>query len=176
MKVMHLMYRRGSITETEKRNLELQCIPDTFSFLGDNKFLLERQGKGSEAQWKINSVLNSFINQLEGNVGAFPPTDFLFQFPVNDRYPDPPEIFIAMPYGPDWFEPVKTAIETAIRSAHYAPQIGNDIAKPGFVMNQVWTQIRRAAAIISDGRVANAIPRGRTIGGIRAGSRERRAW
>ncbi len=148
MKVLHALFRRGSISEAEQKRLDLKCDPDTLAFLIGSGFVLKAKEAG--APWTLNPVLNAFITELEGNFDQFPPRDFLFQFPMLERYPDPAEIFIAMPYGPVWFEKVKGAIERASRAAGYTPTIGNNIQATGFIMDQVWLAMRRAAAVVAD--------------------------
>ena len=122
----------------------LFCSEDTPE---DAKPYLNRTGT------KLPKSLRSFVLAVDTQLRGVPQDDFMFGFPLSDRprkAGQPRTSFVAMPYGPSWYESVKETIVQSAGNRGFSCIISDDLAKPGSIITQVWEGIRRSEALIAD--------------------------
>ena len=152
--LLHFLYRNGPVEPEAVRALELRCAGDT---LGHLQEFIERDAAG---RLSLNPIIFKLLGELEGNLGTFPPQNWLFQFPLADRYDaQRPMLFVAMPFGPEWSASVQQAVERAAAACGFRAVRGDATLSAGTIMNQVWDGIRHADAVIADvtGRNPNVL-------------------
>jgi len=151
--VLHFLYRNGPIGPEMIQALELRCTPDTISYLEDRAFVI----RDRDGLMNLHAIVRRLCDDLEGNLGTFPPRDWLFQFPLAERH-GTRELFLAMPFSKE-FDVVRTVMEHAAASEGFAAKRGDEEQQAGIIMNQVWDYIRHADAIVADvtGRNPNVL-------------------
>lgn len=123
---LHYLYQKGEEDWTilSKR---LWCGPDSAP-----TFNMYVESEGSRV--KLSAQLMRFLKAVEDQFANLPKPDFVFSFPFSQamRKPGQPRpCFVAMPYGPTWFESVKRTIVQAASAAGFQAEVSIDLATPG---------------------------------------------
>jgi hypothetical protein len=124
----------------------LWCGPDSEP---DIEALVENTGDGA----RLCQHLIRFIKAVEGQMANLPRPDFVFGFPLSQlprRQGEPRPAFVAMPYGPTWFQLVRDVIVNAASAANFKVEVSLDLATPGPVTDQIWQGIRRSDVVAAD--------------------------
>ena len=142
---LHALYQYG---ETPANDLlsSLWCGPDSGPDLAD---LAENHG----GRLRLNPYLVKFIKATEGQMANMPRPDFVLGFPLSQpprRQGEPRPAFVAMPYGPPWFQTVRDLIVSAASVSGFVAEISKDLGTPGLITDQIWHGIRRAEVIVAD--------------------------
>jgi hypothetical protein len=128
------------------------CIPDSPSELK-----MYAQTNGSDF-W-LSDELIRFLNAVEDQLANLPKPDFVFSYQLKDSPREPGRLrpcFVAMPYGPDWFEPVKQTIISAAGKlsptgkTNFKVEVSKDLAQPGPITDQIWNGIRQSDVVVAD--------------------------
>ena len=102
---------------------------------------------------QLPDALRTFVLEVDKQLRDFPKADFMFGYPLDQRPRQPGErrpCFVAMPYGPEWFEPVQRTILDAGASNNFECVVSLNMATAGQVTEQIWRQLRRAEAVVAD--------------------------
>ena len=124
----------------------LWCGPDSEPDLDD---LAEKQGD----RLRLNPYLIKFIKATEGQMANMPRPDFVFGFPLRQpprRQGEPRPAFVAMPYGPAWFQSVRDLIVSTASASGFVAEVSKDLGTPGLITDQIWHGIRRAEVVVAD--------------------------
>jgi hypothetical protein len=144
--ISHL-YFNGRIADARTRAV-LHCHQDTVEPLEGSGVVNIVNG-----DWTLAPGVLGFLKLAEASLRSFPPRDWIFRAPLRDPLAQPlekPWCFLAMPYGPPWFAEVRDAIRRTAGAAGYDFDIAADVSRPGDIVHQVWTSIRRAEVTIAD--------------------------
>jgi len=102
---------------------------------------------------EVPPQLRNFVRAVDSQMAGLPSESFMFGYPLHDppRQPGEPRLgFVAMPYGPDWFDRVKASI-LAVGSKHgFDCKVSKDMGDAGRVPDQIWHQLRQAEAVVAD--------------------------
>lgn len=142
---LHALYQYG---ETNANDLlsRLWCGPDSEPDLND---LAEKR----RDKLRLDPYLIKFIKATENQMASLPRPDFVFGYPLSQppRKPgEPRPAFVAMPYGPTWFQSVCDLIVTTAGGCGFAAEVSKDLETPGLITDQIWYGIRRADVVIAD--------------------------
>jgi hypothetical protein len=138
-------------TDLHQRKI-IWCEPDTPS---DLQMFTQNFG----AEFWLSDELIRFLNAVEDQLANLPKPDFVFSFPLKlpPRQPgEPRPCFVSMPYGPDWFEPVKQTIISAagklsaVGKTNFNVEVSKDLAQPGTITDQIWYGIRSSDVVVAD--------------------------
>jgi hypothetical protein len=142
---LHALYQYGD-TEVADLLSQLWCGPDSKPDLDD---LAERRGD----RLLLNPYLVKFIKATESQMANLPGPDFVFGYPLSQpprQQGEPRPAFVAMPYGPDWFQSVCDVIVTSASAGGFTAEVSKDLETPGLITNQIWHGIRRADVVVAD--------------------------
>jgi len=142
---LHALYQYGSI-ETTSLLSQLWCGPDSGPDLDD--LTEQREGK-----LQLNPYLVKFIKATEKQMANLPRPDFVFGYPLSQppRKKDASRpAFVAMPYGPDWFQTICDVIVSTSLACGFVAEVSKDLETPGQITDQIWQGIRRADVIVAD--------------------------
>ncbi len=142
----HLYFHPRIADNTTKR--VLHCYHDTVQPLHDNQVVTIRND-----EWSLTPGVIGFLKMAESSIAGFPPKHWIFGAPLRDPLARPsPKLrcFVAMPYGPRWFQRVRDSIMQVAVVQKYDFDIAKDIAKPGGIMLQVWNSLRSAQVVVAD--------------------------
>jgi hypothetical protein len=144
--IIHYLYHHRRITDDETKRM-LACYADTTDPL-KNSQILEISG----TDWTMSQGIIDFIRMAEDNLRAFPPRDWVFNYPLNlpPTPGTPRDCFVIMPYGKNWSKSVYDSIAKAARTARYTCNMAKDIASTGGIMQQIWESLRKADAVVAD--------------------------
>jgi hypothetical protein len=120
---------------------------------GDSPPDLEKYTIADGANVWLSDELIRFLNAVEDQLANLPKPDFVFSFPLKQPPREPGEprpCFVAMPYGPAWFEPVKQVVISAAGRTNFKAEVSKDLAKPGTITDQIWSGIRRSDVVVAD--------------------------
>jgi hypothetical protein len=148
---IHALYQHG-VTPHRDLLAGLWCGPDSEPDLDD---LTDKRG----TNYALNPFVIRFIKATEQQLSALPRPDFVFGFPLSQpprRQGEPRPAFVAMPYGPDWFQPVSEAIDRSAKAKGFIAEVSKNLSKPGLITHQIWHGIRRAEVIVADITGSNA--------------------
>jgi hypothetical protein len=142
---LHFLYQSG---ETKSKDLlsRLWCGPDSEPDIWD---LTDVQGD----TYRLSPHLIRFIKAVEGQLANIPRPDFIFSFPLSQpprRQGEPRPAFVAMPYGPIWFQSVRDVIVESATASGFAAEVSKDLARPGPIPDQIWHGIRRSDVVVAD--------------------------
>ena len=142
---LHLLYQSGH-TKWDDLLTGLWCGPDSKP---DIDALVEQTSDGAQ----LCQHLIRFIKAVEGQLANTPRPDYVFGFPLSQppRSPGQPRpAFVAMPYGPEWFQSVRDVVVKAASAAKFTAEVSKDLATPGTVTDQIWQGIRRSDVVVAD--------------------------
>jgi hypothetical protein len=142
---IHALYQNG---ETDYFDLldPLWCGPDSRPDLDD---LAEKSGN----KLRLNPYLIKFIKATENQMANLPRPDFVFGYPLSQLPRKQGELrpaFVAMPYGPAWFQPVRDLIVSTGLACGFEAEVSKDLQRPGLITDQIWRGIRRADVVVAD--------------------------
>ncbi len=142
---IHALYQNG---ETESLDLldPLWCGPDSEPDLDD---LAEKSGN----KLRLNPHLIKIIKATEKQMANLPRPDFVFGYPLSQlprKQGEPRPAFVAMPYGPAWFQPVCDLIVSTGLACGFVAEVSKDLQRPGLITDQIWHGIRRADVVVAD--------------------------
>ena len=142
---LHALYQFGEIP-ARKLFDSLWCGPDSEPDLED---LAERLGD----KVRLGRHLIKFIKAAESQMAGMPRPDYIFGFPLSQRPRRKGErrpAFLAMPYGPPWFQTVRDTVVGIGTIAGFDVEVSLDLDAPGSIPNQIWSGIRRAEVVVAD--------------------------
>jgi hypothetical protein len=142
---LHALYQYGA-TEVDVLLSRLWCGPDSAPDLDD---LAEKCGD----KWELNPHLIKFIKATEKQMARLPGPDFIFGYPLSQPQRKQGErrpAFLAMPYGPGWFQSVCDVIVSTAVEWGFAAEVSKDLETPGQITDQIWHGIRRADVVVAD--------------------------
>jgi hypothetical protein len=142
---LHALYQYG---ETDSATLlsRLWCGPDSEPDLDD---IAEKRGN----KLRLSPSLVKFIKATENQMANLPRPDFVFGYPLSQpprKQGEPRPAFVAMPYGPDWFQSVCDLIVSTASACEFAAEVSKDLETPGLITDQIWHGIRRADVVVAD--------------------------
>lgn len=142
---LHFLYQQG---ETSSRDLlsRLWCGPDSEPDLDD---MTERRGD----TLRLSPYLIKFIKATEEQMANMPRPDFVFGFPLSQpprAQGKPRPAFVAMPYGPEWFQSIRDVIVASASATGFDAEVSRDLATPGLITDQIWQGIRRSEVVVAD--------------------------
>jgi hypothetical protein len=157
---LHYLYQWQHITgaqldEPDKEKRLFWCRGDTNRPLLNRKIVREDVASG---ELTLDPGVYDLIDMIEAQLRSMPKPDFAFGYPFSAAIRPRGSIrpaFLAIPYRPE-FEPIKQAVKDAGKAARYQCEVTGDLANPGNIMDQVWTGIRGADAVVADITGANA--------------------
>jgi hypothetical protein len=144
--ISHL-YFQPTILDVDTKQL-IYCNVDTKEPLSGSGVIIIEQGV-----WRLAPGVVGFLKLAQASLASFPPQDWIFGAPLRDplaKPSPPPACFLAMPYGPSWFEQVRDVVKKAAEATGYMFDIASDIATPGNIMQQVWNSVRAAQVVVAD--------------------------
>jgi hypothetical protein len=142
---LHALYQYG---EADANALlgSLWCGPDSQPDLCD---IAEIFGN----KLRLSPNLIKFIKAVEDQMANLPRPDFVFGYPLSqpprkrgERRP----AFVAMPYGPTWFDSVRDVIVSVASNCGFAAEVSMDMQTPGAITDQIWHGIRCADVVVAD--------------------------
>jgi hypothetical protein len=142
---LHYLYQKGKV-EWPILAEKLWCGPDSDPTV---KMYVKADGK----KIKLTDEMMRFFKAVEDQLANLPKPDFVFSFPFSQairKRGQPRPCFVAMPYGPAWFKPVKRSICTAAKAVGFQAEVSSDLATPGTITDQIWQGIRRADVVVAD--------------------------
>jgi hypothetical protein len=142
---LHFLYQYGD-TKAYDLLSKLWCGPDSEPDLDD---LAERVGD----MLRLSPHLVKFIKATERQLANMPRPDFVFGFPLSQPprgQGEPRPAFVAMPYGPPWFQSVRDAIVSSAAATGFVAEVSKDLGTPGLIPDQIWHGIRRAEVVVAD--------------------------
>jgi hypothetical protein len=142
---LHALYQYGE-TEAAALLSRLWCGPDSEPDLDD---LAEKQG----TKLRLNPYLIKFIKATENQMANLPRPDFVFGYPLSQpprKQGEARPAFVAMPYGPEWFQRVRDAIVSTASACGFAVEVSKELGTPGLITDQIWHGIRRADVVVAD--------------------------
>jgi len=142
---LHHLYQGGEIEWPELAE-RLWCGPDSAPIVAN---FAEVNG----TRVRLPDKLIVFLKSIEDQMANLPRPDYVFSFPFSQpvRQPgEPRPCFVAMPYGPTWFQPVKDAVVQAALHEGFAPEVSLDLATPGPITDQIWHGVRCSDVVVAD--------------------------
>jgi hypothetical protein len=142
---LHFLYQRGETKLTDLLAM-LWCGPDSEP---DIKDFTEK----TDDRVRLSQHLIKFIKAVEGQLTNLPSPDFVFGFPLSEpprSQGEPRPAFVAMPYGPAWFQPVRDIVVTTASAAGFKAEVSKDLARPRSITDQIWQGIRRSDVVVAD--------------------------
>jgi hypothetical protein len=142
---LHALYQYGE-TEAAALLSRLWCGADSAPDLDD---LAEKRGD----KLRLNPHLVKFIKATEDQMRNLPRPDFVFGYPLSQpprRQGEPRPAFVAMPYGPAWFQSVCDVIVSTASECGFAAEVSKNLETPGRITDQIWHGIRRADVVVAD--------------------------
>ncbi|MCB1915978.1 MAG: hypothetical protein KDG52_09705 [Rhodocyclaceae bacterium] len=142
---IHALYQHGEMDRGALLG-RLWCGPDSSP---DIEGLAIADGQ----RLRLDAPLIRFIKATENQMAGMPRADFVFGYPLSEplRQPgEPRPAFVAMPYGPTWFQPVRDRVVATASACGYKAEVSKDLATPGLITDQIWQGIRRADVVIAD--------------------------
>lgn len=142
---IHALYQYG---ETDVVDLlsRLWCGPDSEPDLDD---LAEKRGE----KLRLNPYIIKFIKSTENQMANLPRPDFVFGYPLSQpprKHGELRPAFVAMPYGPSWFQSVRDVIVSTASACGFVAEVSKDLETPGLITDQIWHGIRRADVVVAD--------------------------
>ena len=101
----------------------------------------------------LPEALRRFVLDVDQQLTSLPRADFMFSFPLSEPQRSPGDQrhgFLAMPYGFDWFAPVKEVIVDAAEAENFYCEVSKDMYSPGHILDQIWWEIRRSEVVVAD--------------------------
>jgi hypothetical protein len=142
---LHYLYQMGEVDWPILAE-RLWCGPDSGPTV--NMYV-----KADGSRVRLTDEMMRFLKAIEDQLANLPKPDFAFSFPFSQaiREPGHPRpCFVAMPYGPTWFEPVKRTVVMAASAAGFQAEVSIDLATPGTITDQIWQGIRRSDVVVAD--------------------------
>ena len=142
---LHALYQYGEI-ETAALLSELWCAADSVVDLDD---LAEKRAD----KLRLNPYLIKFIKATENQMANLPRPDFVFGYPLSQpprKQGEARPAFVAMPYGPAWFQSVCDLIASTASACGFAAEVSKDLQTPGLITDQIWHGIRHADVVVAD--------------------------
>lgn len=142
---LHCLYQHGE-TKSDDLLSRLWCGPDSKPDIED---LTEKHGD----VYRLSPHLIRFIKAIEGQLAGLPRPDFFFGFPLSQplrKQGEPRPAFIALPYGPVWFQSVRDVVVASASTKGFAAEVSKDLATPGLITDQIWQGIRRSDVVVAD--------------------------
>jgi hypothetical protein len=151
---LHYLYQWKKITRAQLDEPDLikrifWCSGDTNQPLTNREIVREDSATG---ELTLDPGVYDLIDMIEDQLRAMPKPDYAFAYPFSAAIRPPGSIrpaFLAIPYRAE-FEPIKRAVKKAGKAAGYKCEVTGDLATPGNIMDQVWTGIRGADAVVAD--------------------------
>lgn len=142
---LHALYQYGD-TDASALLGRLWCGADSKPDLDD---LAEKRGD----KLRLNPHLVKFIKATENQMANLPRPDFVFGYPLSQpprKQGEPRPAFVAMPYGPGWFQLVRDVIVSTASACGFVAEVSKDLETPGLITDQIWHGIRRADVVVAD--------------------------
>ena len=142
---LHALYQYGE-TDAAALLSRLWCGADSGPDLDD---MAEKQG----SKLRLNPYLIKFIKATESQMANLPRPDFVFGYSLSQpprREGEMRPAFVAMPYGPDWFQTVCEVIVSAASACGFTAEVSKELGTPGLITDQIWQGIRRADVVVAD--------------------------
>lgn len=142
---LHYLYQKGQ-QDWSILAERLWCGPDSAPTF--NMFV---ESEGSKV--RLSDQLMRFLKAVEDQLANLPKPDFVFSFPFSQAIREPGQprpCFVAMPYGPTWFDSVKRTIIGAASKEGFQAEVSIDLGMPGPITDQIWQGIRRSDVVVAD--------------------------
>jgi len=142
---LHYLYQKGEV-EWSTLAQKLWCGPDSAPTVGTYV-------KTKDSTLSLSDELMRFFKAVEDQLANLPKPDFVFGYPFSEPIREAGQrrpCFVAMPYGPTWFEAVKRSIVKAAVAAGFHAEVSIDMATPGPITDQIWQGIRRSDVVVAD--------------------------
>ena len=118
------------------------------TLIGHSRIEIVREN-GTTGELRLDPGVYDLIDMIGDQLRSMPKPDYAFGYPFSAAIRPQGSVrpaFLAIPQ----FEPIKKAVKEAGKAAGYKCEVTGDRATPGNIMDQVWTGIRGADAVVAD--------------------------